>query len=573
MALTSIAALAFALAASCSSNEKAVGDSTTAAFRYREVYLPEGMGENARKLNLNTLEYDWGIWGHNLAKVLPENHSKSVYAKVNGNTSKKQFCFSSNHLYEYIEDFISSKYDDDEYARFAIVPNDNDIVCLCEKCVIAGNSYGNASPAVNKLVKRLAEKFPNHSFFTSDYRTTSALPKDTMPSNTGVLVSAINYPLTTGYTREEDVFLERINQWVPIVPRVLVWDYIDNFDDYFTPYPVLGTMQRRLQTYVDNGVTRIFLNGSGSDISALSDIRTQVLAAMTQDPYIDWKSLLREKASELYPVAGETIADFMIAQEEFVANSGAILPLYEGVQNALVTYLPENDFVAFQDKLVKLKESASDKEKLALNKLLGQLALTRLEINRINSDVKNSDQWLAALQGLLNSGVEGYNETGWSIASYIDDYKFLLDHYDETGKKNKLKGEKIVPLTALDPMYSDVSILTDGILGIPSNYHSGLLINSPAEYTQLAVPNKPGTKKLKVWLASNPPYRIFLPEMVTLMVNGEVIGKAYPTYPKDDSRHAAVEFDIPGNATGTFTLTFHKNPERHSMAIEEIVAL
>ena len=115
----------------CDNARAADQDPTVSVFKYREVYMPEGIGENAAKLGLNTLEDDWGIWGHNISKVLPEDHSNNVFAKNNGSTVKKQFCFSSRHLYDYIEEFIDSKYDEDEKVRFAIMPNDNDIVCLC----------------------------------------------------------------------------------------------------------------------------------------------------------------------------------------------------------------------------------------------------------------------------------------------------------------------------------------------------------------------------------------------------------------------------------------------------------
>ncbi|MCH5231630.1 MAG: DUF4838 domain-containing protein [Muribaculaceae bacterium] len=573
MILSISAVLALATGLACTTGEKAAQDSTTTAFRYREVYLPEGMGESARKSGLNTLEFDWGLWGHNLAKVLPEDFSSSVYAKINGNTSKKQFCFSSNRLYEYIEEYIDSKFDDNEYARFAILPNDNDIVCLCEKCVIAGNSHGNASPAVNKLVRRLANRFPNHSFFTSDYRTTSVAPTDTMPSNTGVLLSAMSFPLSSVQSPEEYRFIDKINQWTPTTPRVVIWDYINNFDDYFTPFPIFSAMQRRLKIYRDNNATGIFLNGSGADLSSMSDIKTLVLAEMTANPDIDWRTVLQEKATELYPVAGKTIADFMIAQEEMVENSGAVLPLYEGVETALNTYLPEKEFILFHDKLKQLLPSTEGAEKEALQNLIAELSLTRLEINRINGTPENSNELIADLQSLIAKNVKAYNESGWTLESYINDYNFLLKDYKDTNKKNKLKGARLIPLTALDPQYTDVTILTDRVLGIPSNYHSGLLITSPESFTQIAVPNKPGTKKIKVWMAYNPAYRIFLPEYVSLTTaDGKKLGSAAPKYPENDSGHASVEFDVPSNATGTFTLTFHKNPETHSLAIEEIQA-
>lgn len=570
--VTPVLIMATAIFESCGNVKAAHNEDDKAAFKYREVYLPEGIGENAQKLGLNTLDEDWGIWGHNISKVLPEDPSQSIYAKQNGVTLKKQFCFSSNHLYGYIEEYIDSKYDEDDTVRFSIMPNDNEIVCICEKCVAAGNTKKDASPAVTKLVRRLAERFPNHIFYTSDYKTTRGLPQDSMPKNTGVMVSAINYPATAAGTNEETRFITRLQDWGRTTPRILVWDYINNFDDYFTPYPNLSVMQHRLQAYRDNHVTAVFLNGSGSDISTLSKLKTEVLASLTQNPDADWQELLYTKASEYYPVTGEMIADFIVKQDEAVKNSEIILPFYDGVEKAMKTYLEPNSFIEFHDNLLKRRNEVSGEEKEAVEILLGKLALTRLEINRITGDLTGNEKYLRDLHALNDKGYSSYNEAGWTIGTYLRDYHFLLDHYNEVKGKNKLKGEKLVALTPLDPDYSDLAILTDGILGMPSNYHNGNLITSPETVTRIAIPNKPEYKKLKVWLTYNPAYKVYLPESVSLSVGGKEMQSKTPAYPQEGNGHVALEFDVPGNKDGSLVINLYKKEDTRSMAIEEIEA-
>lgn len=555
---------------SCGKAIAAGEDALPSAFKYREIYLPEGIGENAQHFGLNTLDEDWGIWGHNLGKVLPKDPSQSVFAKVNGVASKKQFCFSSNHLFEYVEDYIIDNFGTEETIRFAIIPNDNEIVCLCEKCVIAGNTRKNASPAVNKLVIRLAERFPNHIFYTADYKTTRELPVDSMPKNTGVLVSAINFPLSYEESPEETNFIQRLQAWGQTTPRILVWDYINNFDDYFTPYPTFGAMQRRLKDYRDNNVTAIFLNGSGENISTMSRLKTAVLSEMTRDPETDWKELIYEKAAEYYPTAGKIIADFMVAQEEDLEQSGNALPLYEGVAVARKIYLPEDKFIPFHDQLLALRPSLSGQEREYIDILLGELALTRLELNRINGNFNDSERFLNELDQLSKKGFTSYNESGLTIDAYINDYRYILDHLSETSSKNKLKGESLVAMTPLDPDYSDISIITDGALGIPSNYHNGNLIISPDVYARIAVPNKPGLNRLKVWLSYNPAAKVGIPERVTLSASGKELAAVSPDYPRENNGHLPIEFDVPDTAEGTLLLTFYKGEDTKSIAIEEI---
>ena len=61
-------------------------------FEYREIYLPETARGDDEQLYLNSVDRDWGIWGHNLSAVLPENPSPSVYARVGNGVNRDQFC-------------------------------------------------------------------------------------------------------------------------------------------------------------------------------------------------------------------------------------------------------------------------------------------------------------------------------------------------------------------------------------------------------------------------------------------------------------------------------------------------
>ena len=47
-------------------------DQDANGFGYREVFLPQSLGKKAKDLGLNSIDIDWGIWGHNLGVVLPE---------------------------------------------------------------------------------------------------------------------------------------------------------------------------------------------------------------------------------------------------------------------------------------------------------------------------------------------------------------------------------------------------------------------------------------------------------------------------------------------------------------------
>lgn len=85
-----------------------------------------------------------------------------------------------------------------------------------------------------------------------------------MPSNVGVLVSAVNVPMRSqlGTRPQAKQFAGLVKKWSRVVSRVYVWNYMRNYDDYFTPYPCLKLLQERLRMFRSLGVKGVFYNGS-----------------------------------------------------------------------------------------------------------------------------------------------------------------------------------------------------------------------------------------------------------------------------------------------------------------------
>lgn len=540
------------------------------AFEYRDIYLPEYNTKANAALGLDIVDDDWGIWGHNLGNVLPDNPSIQVYAKAGGGTNRDQFCFSSDKLYKYIVDYIHGNYMFDKGKKFAILPNDNDVVCLCAECIASGNTEKNASPAVLKMIERLAKKFPEHEFYTSYYSTTRDVPSKVMPPNTGVIVSAIEFPLSPCENSKEVSFLTLIEQWKEKTDKIVIWDYINNYDDYFTPSPIFSIMQRRLGMYRDAGVSGVFLNGSGNDYSTFSDIKKAVLARLLENPDLDWEELIRTYATEYYPKSGNIIADFMIRQEKMIQTNCKPLPEYEGVYNARNTYLPEKEFVDFYVQLANLRRDTEGEEKEKLRKAVNAMSYTILELKRIHGNIEGTEKAKESLAKLPLKGVRYYNEGAWSIDQYLQDYEFMEKDAAETASTNLLKGVKIRPLSALDEDYTDINILTDGLLGIPSNYHSGNLITSADPAFSVSIPRQEGMKKLKVWLTYNPGFKIGLPAEVYISTDGVKSSRVTPEKPVGTG-HASVEFNVPAGG-GDVILTLVKDPDVKTMAIDEIQA-
>ena len=541
-----------------------------ATFEYREIYLPGRFEPEMKNLWLDNVDMDWGLWGHNLARVLPKNPSRTVFATVDGRTIDDQFCFSSDLLYKYIVSYITDNFSEETPQRFAIVPNDNTIACQCEQCQAKGCTANNATPAVQNMLERLASQFPKHMFFTSSYLTTSSIPSKPMPENTGVLVSAIDYSLCTKATKQEEEFLQIISKWSAITKHVYVWDYVNNFDDYITPFPIFTIMQRRFKIYKEAGVSGVFLNGSGDENSTFSRLKLHVLTALLEDPDTDWRELLRQKSRGKFPVTGDCIAEYMLHQEDLVAEKGVPLPLYEGVAAARNSYLDEEEFIRFQDKLPELLPKTKGKEEMIATLLYRSLMLTRLEIKRIHADTTGCARMLDELEEARETGLRIYSESYWSLDDYIHDYRAMLAEAKAMQPKNLLHGARLTALTPLDEEYSDISILTDGLIGLPHNYHCGHLISSATPALKIALPTDKKLKRLHIELIYNAQFHMGLPLNVKLTAGDREIATIEPK-PSDINGRYIAEFDVPSSATGTLVLTFVRNPEVRTMAIDEIM--
>ena len=545
------------------------GTAQESPFEYKEIYLPEKDSDNAKDLGLNNLDNDWGIWGHNLHHVLPSNPAPSIYAVVNGNRTDEQFCFSSDKLYEYIVTYIEDNYGESKQHRFAILPCDNAMACTCDQCKSRGNTANNATPAVSYMLERLAKRFKGHIFFTSYYLSTREVPNHKMPKNTGVLVSTMTYPLQATGTKAEEDFKDLLQKWSEKMMHVYVWDYVNNFDDYMTPFPILNIMQRRLQLYKEAGVNGVFFNGSGTDYSTLSQLHFYVIGKLLLNPYDDWKKLVTEYCNEHYPTASDLVANFVIEQEDWAANKNHALPLYGGITQSIATYLPEQQFVKFHQSLAMILPQTDGKERAELETMWQAMALTRLELNRLNHSTDDSEPFLDGLRKLTAKNIRIYSESFWYIDSYFNEYQQMLSHKAEA-KRNILLGKQLQPMTALDEEYSDISILTDGLLGLPSNYHCGQMLSSADPHLKIAIPRIVGMKKLKVYLVNNPKYHIILPEKVILSSGGRELGTVIPKTYDAEQKRAVAEFNIPSNASGTLILTLRRNKADRTMSIDEI---
>ncbi|WP_417363394.1 DUF4838 domain-containing protein [Galbibacter sp.] len=557
-------------------------------FGYREPHLePNTDAEYAAVLGANNLDDNWGIWGHNLHKVLVED--PAIYARVDGASNKQQYCFSSLALYGQLKQYIGEQFGDGRKKPywFMIAPNDNDLVCLCEQCLELGNTNQSATPAVGYLVNKLANEYPEHHFFTLAYRTTQKAPQDTWVANTGVFFTTIDLPkgITLEGVPKFYKWKKELGDWREMASQIYLWDYISNFDDYLSPLPILKGFQLQLASYKKAGVNGMFLNGSGYDYSPFDDVKTYVLSALMIDKDVDVEILVSRYLDKFYPKSSQLLINYYLELEDQYAEINTPWPLYGGFDQIAHTYLHTDQFVCFYKALIALLPQTSGAEHLSLDKLITALSYTRLQIAyhqdlgeqgglvSIANQLHLKSETKEVIERLKRHGkykdMTNYREVYGSLHTYIDQWEKLEQHGLEP---NLISQGDISFVSAADQAYQDASLLYDGLGGFVSDYHQGWVINRGDPW-ELAVqlPSGASSRVLEMRFLNIPKHGILAPEQVKISDGDQLLYTLVPIKLTESLYRIRVAVDFPKKTTAVRISIFKSKVEgKSTVALDEI---
>ena len=508
------------------------GDCGDFAFEYRGIYTPSNSDpELMPVMASHNVDYDWALWGHNLRRVFDGGQiPDEARALVDGERAGSQFCFSSDVLFNAVSRFVKAHRSGDETSRFVIMPDDNGLVCQCPACVKAGNTSGSATPAVSALLRRLAERYPDDLFFTSSYMTTVDPPSAPLPSNVGVLVSAISVPMQEKFKSRPATkkFAALVNRWRQVAGRVYVWDYMRNFDDYLTPYPCLRLLQQRLAFFQSIGVKGVFFNGSSPSYAPFDDVQTAAVAAMLIRPELPVAEYVDSCFARYYPVTAGILSSAYGDWEDGVARSRELLPFYGGIGDAVKAWLVPDEYVVFCDSLDRRAKSAGETERARLNRMLTASWFTRLELLRRPGGGYTEQEARRCLEGLRGytafADMAAYREAEGVLERYIKDWDVLMAG-NRVAARNRLRGVPIESVSRPDGAYADLSPLTDGECALPTDYHTGWVIASPEEVLwRLPAGQVRSGDVLSLSFLNVPRWRIHLPRKVEAWQGDRCVG-------------------------------------------------
>ncbi len=551
------------------------------AFEYRGFYAPSNMDLDLMPIRAShNIDTDWGLWGHNLRKCFEGEIPLDAQALVDGMRTTDQLCFSSEKLYKAVEHYIAENYGEepDLAAKFMIMPDDNDLVCMCPECRERGNTAYDASPAVTTLAKHLAHRFPYHEFFITNYLTTKAIPTYRLPENMGIMISAIDYPLT-GRPDQMSGFESILNRCNEATDKVYIWEYGRNFDDYLTPFPCYSIMAERLKFYRDNGVKGIFINGSGYDYSTFTIMRSYIFSVLMINPDAPVNELMAKFLKMYYTTTHDIIFNYYDHLEQRALHAARGLQFYGGIKDAIDAYLEPEEFEEFFKTLNDRVHTTEGRERRLLNRLLTGLSFTRLELMRTSDKMYDKSLTAEPISTLRDhsayDNMKNYREAYGDIDAYLHLWE-KLDQLKPFATSNLLKNRKLYVYSDLDNDSDNPSDLTDGLVGFPTDYHTNWLIISK-RVLDVEIPAdlvKPG-RKITVSTLHAPRWRIAAPKSIQLKVGGKVIASApveIPDIEPGTSARAMTSIVIPPAATsGKLHLCIEVSDNYPKFAVDEII--
>jgi len=242
---------------------------------------------------------------------------------------------------------------------FSISQNDCGNYCTCPECARIdeeeGSHAGSLLRLVNAVAADIAEDYPDVIIDTFAYQYTRKPPKITKPlPNVCVRICSIeccfSHPLeecdhqyevpTYSYSgqagEQEEVdedrtsFQEDIEGWGKICSRVYVWNYNTDFKHYLNPFPNFHVLQKNVQYFLKHGVTGLFQQGNGEDLSGeFGELRCYIQSKLMWEPDGDVERWMREFMAAYYGMGAQPLKEFIDALRDHVNENDVHVRIYD----------------------------------------------------------------------------------------------------------------------------------------------------------------------------------------------------------------------------------------------------
>ena len=247
-----------------------------------------------------------------------------------GERTTDQLCLTNPKTLEIakatVHDWLAANPD---AAFVSVTQNDNSNYCVCEECARIdaeeGSHSGTMIRFVNAIADDIREDYPNvlvDTFAYTDGYTRQA-PKITVPRDNVVIrlcsiECKFSAPMDSGYSEDNEEFLQDLKDWAAISDHLFVWDYTTDYNSLLSPFGNFGAIQRNLQIFAENDVIGVFEEGASGTAAdgEFAALRCYMLSRLMWDPYQDVDKLMYDFCEAYYGAGYQNIIDFINGIDE-----------------------------------------------------------------------------------------------------------------------------------------------------------------------------------------------------------------------------------------------------------------
>ncbi len=276
-----------------------------------------------------------GPFCHTFADLVPTSLFETepelfALGVLSGERTTDQLCLTNPKTLEITKATVREWLAENPDAKFvSVTQNDNANYCVCDECARIdeeeGSHAGTMIRFVNEIADDIREDYPDVLVDTFAYMDgyTRQAPKITAPRDNVVIrlcsiECKFSAPLDSGYSEDNEEFMQDLKDWSAISDNLFVWDYTTDYSSFLAPFGNFGAIQRNLQIFAENDVIGVFEEGvSGRSADGeFAALRCYMLSRLMWDPYQDVNKLMYEFCEAYYGAGYQYIIDFINGIDE-----------------------------------------------------------------------------------------------------------------------------------------------------------------------------------------------------------------------------------------------------------------
>lgn len=493
----------------------------------------------------------WGLWVHTFGTLVPtekyfSKHPEYYAMNEKGERVPSQLCMSNPELLDVLckelDSYMSEK---PEALYWSVSQNDNYNYCKCDACLKVYEEEGSPSGLLIRFINKVAERYPDKIISTLAYQFTRKAPAQAKPAdNVNIMFCNIEcnrskpIPLDTlsaGFRKDMD-------DWAKISHNILLWDYIVQFSNLYTPFPNFRTLQPNMQYFVGNHVTSVFSQGNPEPAGEMCYLRAYVSAKLLWNPDCDLNAVTDDFLQGYYGGAGPYIKEYMTLLHDNLEKSGEGLSIFGNSLTPVDGYLSPENLDAYNLYFDRAEEAVAGDKELTARVEFARLPVIFAELEQANlMPVGKRGFLIGEDDGSLSVNQEYMHKLDHFIAcckanntrrlcewmTPVDEYKEEMTDVPHQYMKFLSKGNKASgkPVTVSLPLTQycakGTASLTDGILGARNYDENWLGFKHDDFEITIDLENKEVVSEVDARFIQSILDRLFLPQGMEVQISSD----------------------------------------------------